>query len=163
MLVNDLSGDGICDAPESSSFEDLGSIVASSLTRAAWRLRLSHFIGTLGTLVSARLVCGRLRPEMGLASWPAERLTLVADPAKVERVFTTSLSALLEGRALLEERWRRERRLGADEEYLPIYFYRVPGDVIWVLAVRVLTECLFVGNRHCTTHDKWPECHANGL
>ncbi|MBW4078348.1 MAG: CoA pyrophosphatase [Acidobacteria bacterium] len=100
----------------------------------------------------------------GSAIWPVvgvltQRPTLVADPAEVERVFTTPLSALLEDGAFLEERWRRERRPGGDEEgYLPIYFYRVPGDVIWGATARVLTELLC-----CVTGVEWPEARGIGL
>ena len=100
----------------------------------------------------------------GSAIWPVvatltKRPQLTADPAEVERVFTTPLSALLEDGAFLEERWRRERRRGADQDgYLPIYFFRVPGDVIWGATARVLTELLC-----CATGVAWPESYGLGL
>jgi 8-oxo-dGTP pyrophosphatase MutT (NUDIX family) len=100
----------------------------------------------------------------GSAIWPvigilAQRPRLVADPAEVERVFTTPLAALLEDGAFLEERWRRDRRSGADVEgYFPIYFYRVPGDVIWGATARVITELLC-----CVTGVGWPGAFGTGL
>ena len=100
----------------------------------------------------------------GSAIWPVvgvltHRPKLVADPAEVERVFTTPLSALLEDGAFLEERWRRERRAGGDDEgYLPIHFYRVPGDVIWGATARVLTELLC-----CVTGVAWPHEYGTGV
>lgn len=85
----------------------------------------------------------------GSAIWPvvavlAERPTLVTDPGEVERAFTTPLCELLADGAFLEERWRRERRHeGSDAEgFFPIYFFRVPGDVIWGATARILTELL---------------------
>lgn len=95
----------------------------------------------------------------GSAIWPvvaalAERPALVADPVEVDRVFTVALKDLVEEGAFLEERWRRaERRPGSDEEgYFPLYFFRVPGDVIWGATARVLTELL------CVALDvAWPE------
>ena len=95
----------------------------------------------------------------GSAIWPVvasleSRPALVADPVEVDRVFTVALSDLVEEGAFLEERWRRaERRPGSDEEgYFPLYFFRVPGDVIWGATARVLTELL------CVALDvAWPE------
>jgi len=90
----------------------------------------------------------------GSAIWPVigllgARPTLRADPAEVDRAFTASLAELLADGAFVEERWRRdEPRPGADAEgYFPIYFYRVPGDIIWGATARVLTEllCLVAG------------------
>jgi 8-oxo-dGTP pyrophosphatase MutT (NUDIX family) len=97
----------------------------------------------------------------GSAIWPVVailegRPTLVADPAEVERVFTIPLSSLVSDDAFLEERWRREGlRPGVDEDgYFPIYFFQVPGDVVWGATARVLTEllCVVVGV-------EWPDAH----
>ena len=98
---------------------------------------------------------GWLNPLVSLASnsaiWPvvgflARRPVLRADPSEVERVFTVSLAELAADGAFLEERWRRhEPRPGADAEgFFPIYFFRVPGDLIWGATARVLTELLCV-------------------
>ena len=95
----------------------------------------------------------------GSAIWPVvarldARPNLVADPAEVDRVFTVALSDLAEDGAFVEERWRRaERRPGADDDgFFPLYFYRVPEDVIWGATARVLTELL------CVALDvEWPE------
>ena len=65
-----------------------------------------------------------------------------------------SLADLLAEGTFLEERWRRATpRPGADEDgYFPIYFYRVPGDLIWGATARVVTELLCV-----VTGVEWPE------
>jgi 8-oxo-dGTP pyrophosphatase MutT (NUDIX family) len=93
------------------------------------------------------------------AIWPVvgfleSRPNFVTDPSEVDRVFTASLADLLADGAFLEERWRRElARPGADADgYFPIYFYRVPGDLIWGATARVLTELLCV-----VTGVDWPE------
>jgi 8-oxo-dGTP pyrophosphatase MutT (NUDIX family) len=98
---------------------------------------------------------GWLSPIVSFASesaiWPivgtlAARPALVADPTEVDRVFTVALSDLAAEGAFVEERWRRGgRRPGADREgYFPVYFFKVPGDVIWGATARVLTELLCV-------------------
>ncbi len=81
------------------------------------------------------------------AIWPivgglTERPRLSAQPSEVDRVFTVSLAELVAEGNFLEERWARARP-GADAEgFVPIFFYRVPGDVIWGATARVLTELL---------------------
>jgi 8-oxo-dGTP pyrophosphatase MutT (NUDIX family) len=87
----------------------------------------------------------------GSAIWPIvglleQRPHLAPDPVEVDRVFTLPLAQLLAEGVFREELWRRdEPRPGADDEgYFPIYFYRVPGDVIWGATARVLTELLCV-------------------
>jgi 8-oxo-dGTP pyrophosphatase MutT (NUDIX family) len=108
-------------------------------------------------------VVGWLSPivtlALGSAIWPVigfldERPTMVTDPAEVERAFTVTLAELLAEGTFLEERWRREQsRPGADADgYFPIYFYRVPGDLIWGATARVVTELLCV-----VTGVDWPE------
>jgi 8-oxo-dGTP pyrophosphatase MutT (NUDIX family) len=96
---------------------------------------------------------------LGSAIWPvigflAERPVMVTDPAEVDRAFTVPLWDLLSEGTFLEERWRRElARPGADVDgYFPIYFYRVPGDLIWGATARVVTELLCV-----VTGVEWPE------
>jgi 8-oxo-dGTP pyrophosphatase MutT (NUDIX family) len=108
---------------------------------------------------------GWLTPLVTFASgsviWPvvarlARRPTLVVDPVEVDRAFTVALSDLMDEGAFVEERWRRDTpRPGADAEgYFPIYFFRVPGDVIWGATARVLTELL------CVVADvEWPDAH----
>jgi 8-oxo-dGTP pyrophosphatase MutT (NUDIX family) len=87
----------------------------------------------------------------GSAIWPVvgtleRRPVLVADPNEVDRVFTVALSDLVAEGVFVEERWRRdERRPGADAEgFVPIHFFKVPGDLIWGATARVLTELLCV-------------------
>jgi 8-oxo-dGTP pyrophosphatase MutT (NUDIX family) len=95
----------------------------------------------------------------GSAIWPVVgvlegRPDLISDPGEVERVFTVALRDLAADGAFLEERWKRGNlRPGADQEgFFPIYFYRVPYDVIWGATARMLTELLCV-----VTHSNWPE------
>jgi 8-oxo-dGTP pyrophosphatase MutT (NUDIX family) len=97
----------------------------------------------------------------GSAIWPvvgllATRPELIADPSEVDRAFTVSLEELLLDGAFVEERWRRgQPRPGSDADgYFPIYFYRVPGDVIWGATARVLTELLCI-----VTGVAWPEAN----
>jgi 8-oxo-dGTP pyrophosphatase MutT (NUDIX family) len=108
-------------------------------------------------------VVGWLSPivtlALGSAIWPVigfldERPVMATDPAEVDRAFTVPLAELLAEGTFLEERWRRElARPGADADgYFPIYFYRVPGDLIWGATARVLTELLCV-----VTGVDWPE------
>jgi 8-oxo-dGTP pyrophosphatase MutT (NUDIX family) len=98
---------------------------------------------------------GWLSPLMTLASGSsispivgrlARRPDLAIDQAEVDRAFTVSLDELLADGAFLEERWRRDRSpFGSDEDgYFPIFFYRVPGDLIWGATARVLTELLCI-------------------
>jgi len=83
---------------------------------------------------------------------------MVTDPSEVDRAFTVSLAELLADGTFLEERWRRQlaQRTSGPDGYFPIYFYRVPGDLIWGATARVLTELLCV-----VTGVEWPE--AKGL
>jgi 8-oxo-dGTP pyrophosphatase MutT (NUDIX family) len=108
-------------------------------------------------------VVGWLSPLMTLALrsaiWPVigfidERPAMVTDPAEVERAFTVPLTDLLADGAFLEERWRREEfRTDVDNDgFFPVYFYRVPGDLIWGATARVVTELLCV-----VTGVEWPE------
>ncbi|HVB71271.1 MAG TPA: CoA pyrophosphatase [Acidimicrobiales bacterium] len=98
---------------------------------------------------------GWLSPIASFASesaiWPvvatlAHPPTLVADPTEVERVFSVALADLVADGTFVAELWRREaRRPGADDEgYFPIYFFKVPGEIIWGATARVLTELLCV-------------------
>jgi 8-oxo-dGTP pyrophosphatase MutT (NUDIX family) len=96
---------------------------------------------------------------LGSAIWPVvgfieERPVMVTDPAEVDRAFTVSLAELLADGSFLEERWRRDlARPGGDVDgFFPIYFYRVPGDLIWGATARVVTELLCV-----VTGVEWPE------
>ena len=117
----------------------------------------------VGIEESAVRVVGWMSPivtlALGSAIWPVigfldERPVMVTDPAEVDRAFTVSLTDLLMEGTFLEERWRRlEPRPGADDDgYFPIYFYRVPGDLIWGATARVVTELLCV-----ITGVEWPE------
>jgi len=100
-------------------------------------------------------VIGWLHPIVTFASgsaiWPVIGLvrktpTLVASPGEVDRVFSVSLADLLADGAFLEERWRRGQMASgaSDDDYFPIYLYRVPGDVVWGATARIVTELLCV-------------------
>ncbi len=81
---------------------------------------------------------------------------MVIDPGEVDRAFTVSLAELAGDGAFLEERWRRNvSRPGSDEDgFFPIYFFRVPGDLIWGATARVLTELLCIA-----TGVAWPDAN----
>jgi len=87
----------------------------------------------------------------GSAIWPVVAVLdsepeLRADPAEVERVFTVSLSWLMDEGNFVEEQWRRAgSRPHADPEgFFPICFFRVPGEVVWGATARILNELLTV-------------------
>jgi 8-oxo-dGTP pyrophosphatase MutT (NUDIX family) len=101
----------------------------------------------------------------GSAIWPVvgllgERPVFVTDPAEVDRAFAVSLKDLMSDGTFLEERWRRDvPRPGADDDgYFPIYFFAVPGDIIWGATARVLTEllCLIAGVAWPDEQRVWP-------
>lgn len=117
----------------------------------------------VGIVPSSVTPIGWLSPIVTFASgsalWPVigvlgERPEMITDPAEVDRAFSVSLKDLVAEGAFLEERWRRAvRRPGADEDgYFPIYFFAVPGDVIWGATARVLTELLCL-----VTGVEWPD------
>jgi 8-oxo-dGTP pyrophosphatase MutT (NUDIX family) len=123
----------------------------------------------VGIEESSVRVVGWLSPlvtlALGSAIWPVigfleGRPMMSTDPAEVDRAFTVSLAELLADGSFLEERWRRERpRPGADADgYFPIYFYRVPGDLIWGATARVVTEllCLVTGVDWPEAKRSWP-------
>jgi 8-oxo-dGTP pyrophosphatase MutT (NUDIX family) len=94
----------------------------------------------------------------GSSVWPfvgllAHRPTLTIDAAEVDRAFSVALKDLVADGAFIEERWRRAQfRPGADRDgYFPIYFFKVPGDVVWGATARVLVELLSV-----VTGSPWP-------
>jgi 8-oxo-dGTP pyrophosphatase MutT (NUDIX family) len=82
-----------------------------------------------------------------------DRPTLTANPTEVSRIFDVALAELLREDNFLEQRWRREvPRPGADPDgTFPIFFYRVPGEVIWGATGRILTELLSL-----VTGAPWP-------
>ena len=95
-------------------------------------VRVVGWLSPIVTLASVR------RSGRSSVSW-RRRPVMVTDPAEVDRAFTVSLAELLADGAFLEERWRRATpRPGADADgYFPIYFFRVPGDLIWGATARV--------------------------
>lgn len=85
------------------------------------------------------------------AIWPIvgvldRRPEFEINPSEVDRVFTVTLTDLVAEGAFLEERWRRPiLRPGADQDgFYPLYFFKVPGDLIWGATARVLRELLSI-------------------
>ena len=85
------------------------------------------------------------------AIWPVVgtvegRPRFQAQPGEVDRVFSVALADLLGDDVFVEERWRRSSpRPGSDDDgFFPIYFFRVPGDLIWGATARVLVELLAI-------------------
>jgi 8-oxo-dGTP pyrophosphatase MutT (NUDIX family) len=74
------------------------------------------------------------------------RPLLSANPLEVDRVFDISLAELLDDGNFLEQRWRRDvpRPGSSSDGTFPIYFFRVPGEVIWGATARVITELLSI-------------------
>jgi 8-oxo-dGTP pyrophosphatase MutT (NUDIX family) len=93
-------------------------------------------------------------PIVGLLD---RRPEFVIEPSEVDRVFSATLSDLVADGAFLEERWRRPlTRPGADEDgFFPLYFFKVPDDLIWGATARVLTELLCL-----VTGAPWPLHHG---
>lgn len=121
--------------------EEVG-IAESTILPAAW-------LSPIVTFASASVIW----PFVGVLPG---RPTMVIDQTEVDRAFTVPLADLVEDGAFLEERWRRpESRPGSDEDgFFPIYFFRVPGDLIWGATARVLTELLCIA-----TGVAWPEAN----
>lgn len=88
-----------------------------------------------------------------------EAPVMVTDPAEVEVAFSVGLSDLLADGAFLEERWYRSSRpFPSDADgYFPIYFYRLPEDLLWGATARVVTELLCI-----VTGVEWPEAIGSG-
>ncbi|MFZ0768954.1 MAG: CoA pyrophosphatase [Acidimicrobiales bacterium] len=85
----------------------------------------------------------------GSSIWPivgllAHRPSFAIDTSEVDWAFSVALKDLVADGAFVEERWRRAQfRPGADSEgYFPIYFFKVPGDIVWGATARVLVELL---------------------
>ena len=109
--------------------EEVG-LEPSAVTPIAWLNPISAF----GSRSSIWPIVGFLE----------RRPQLTIDPSEVDRAFTVALSDLVAEGAFIEERWRRPAmRPGADDDgYYPLYFFKVPGDLIWGATARVLAELL---------------------
>jgi 8-oxo-dGTP pyrophosphatase MutT (NUDIX family) len=93
-------------------------------------------------------------PIVGLLETRPE---FVIEPSEVDRAFSVPLSDLVAEGSFLEERWRRPlTRPGADADgFFPLYFFKVPEDLIWGATARVLTELLCL-----VTGAPWPIQHG---
>jgi 8-oxo-dGTP pyrophosphatase MutT (NUDIX family) len=102
------------------------------------RVRIVGWLSPIVAFVSG----SSIQPIIGFLN---EEPTLRANDAEVERIFDVALCDLLEEGNFAEERWRRDspRKTSADGTF-PIYFYRVPGEVVWGATARILTELLCV-------------------
>ncbi len=100
-----------------------------------------RIVGWLSPIVA--FVSGSsIQPVIGFLN---EEPLLTANDAEVERIFDVALCDLLQDGNFAEERWRRDspRKVSPDGTF-PIYFYRVPGEVVWGATARILTELLCV-------------------
>jgi 8-oxo-dGTP pyrophosphatase MutT (NUDIX family) len=113
------------------------------VTAFAWLSPIATFAS--GSAIFPIVGLLRTRPE------------LVIEPSEVDRAFTVALSDLVADGAFLEEQWRRPLlRPGADEDgFFPLYFFKVPDDLIWGATARVLTELLCL-----VTGTPWPVHHG---
>ena len=106
----------------------------------------------IGLQPDAVSIVGHLTPIVTMASqsaiWPIvgyvrDRPEFTIDPNEVDRVFTVPIADLLKAEAFAEERWWRDiRRPTAEDGSFPIFFYKVPGDLVWGATARILTELL---------------------
>jgi 8-oxo-dGTP pyrophosphatase MutT (NUDIX family) len=94
----------------------------------------------------------------GSSIWPVvgtleHRPTFTIQTSEVDRAFSVALKDLVAEGAFAEERWRRaEGRVGSDDDgYFPIYFFKVPDDLIWGATARIVAELLAV-----VTGAEWP-------
>lgn len=120
--------------------------VATALREAHEEVGLDpSFVTPIGWLspIAAFVSGSSIWPIVGFLS---ARPSLTIDPNEVDRVFTVALKDLVDDGSFVEERWRRKLpRPGADPDgFYPIYFFRVPDDVIWGATARILTELLCV-------------------
>jgi 8-oxo-dGTP pyrophosphatase MutT (NUDIX family) len=114
-----------------------------SMTPYAWLNPIATFAS--GSAIFPIVALLKRRPEF------------VIEPSEVDRAFSASLSDLVADGAFLEERWRRPlTRPGADADgFFPLYFFKVPDDLIWGATARVLTELLCL-----VTGVAWPIHHG---
>ena len=108
----------------------------------------------VGLAPDALTVVGYLTPIVTMASnssiYPVVAIhtgtpEFVIDPNEVDRVFTVPLADLLHVEAFAEERWwRASRRPTTDDGSFPIFFFKVPGDLVWGATARILMEFLEV-------------------
>jgi 8-oxo-dGTP pyrophosphatase MutT (NUDIX family) len=76
----------------------------------------------------------------------AERPTLTASPAEVDRIFDVALAELADPAIFHEERWRIPGRVitGSEDNSFPVWFFEVSGELIWGATARMLYELLSV-------------------
>jgi 8-oxo-dGTP pyrophosphatase MutT (NUDIX family) len=66
------------------------------------------------------------------------------NPAEVEHVFDVTLADLLDDEVFTEERWDLPPWATGDEERTdrPVFFFDLPGDLVWGATARILHELL---------------------
>jgi 8-oxo-dGTP pyrophosphatase MutT (NUDIX family) len=122
------------------------SAVQTALREAHEEIGLDPAAVTVIGRLSALVTFGTNSAIQPVVALLAERPALVANAGEVERIFDVALRDLLGDGNFVEQRWRRDPpRPGADADgYVAIYFFRVPGDVVWGATGRILTELLAV-------------------
>jgi len=112
------------------AFEEVG-LVANSVRIVGWLSPIVAFVSG-----------SSIQPIIGFLD---DEPKLKANDAEVERIFDVALCDLLEDGNFAEERWRRDSpRKASPDGTFPIFFYRVPGEVVWGATARILTELLCV-------------------
>lgn len=132
------------------------SAVAAALREASEEVDLDPAlvepVGWLTPIVTYASMSS-IRPIVGRLAAPP---TLRASPREVARVFDVALADLMVEDNFLAQRWRRtSARPGADADgAFPMYFFKVPGEVVWGATARVLAELLALatGTHHA---DEW--------
>jgi 8-oxo-dGTP pyrophosphatase MutT (NUDIX family) len=113
------------------AFEEV-QLDPSTVTVVGW-------IHPVMTMVSASLI----QPVLATVG---ERPDLTPSPAEVERVFDVSLAELADPSVFHEERWTIPGReiSGSDDNFFPVWFFEVSGELIWGATARMLYELLSV-------------------
>ena len=123
------AGESVAEAAVREAHEEVG-LDPRQVTTVGW-------IHPVMTMASASLIVPVL------ATVPA-RPHLVANPHEVERVFDVALADLADPAVFHEERWRVPGRTvpGSEDDWFPVWFFEISGEIIWGATARMLRELL---------------------